>query len=100
MATGPRELALELLLEASPVQQPRQLIVVGEELQPLFIALAVGDVAPDDRGEHHATGPIPDRRDRQRHGDPAAVVADPLGFQMMEGLAIEHPAGEVLLLAP
>ena len=52
VAAGPRELALELLVEAAPVDQAGQLIVVGEVAQALLVAHSLGDVARDHRDRH------------------------------------------------
>ena len=50
VALGAGELAGQLLLEAAPVEQPGQGVVVGEVLELALEALALGDVL--DLGEH------------------------------------------------
>ena len=53
------------------IQQPRELLQ-GQRGPPAF-----GDVAGDPRGPDEPARPVPDRRDRQREVDPAAVLGDP-----------------------
>ena len=73
--------------------------MLGEVAQPILVALLLGDVASDRRDRHDLVAGVPHRRDRQRDRDRRAVLADPLGLELLDGLAREHSPQDLGLLA-
>ena len=44
VAADERRLGLELMAEAVAIEQPGQMVVIGEVLEPVLVSLAIGDV--------------------------------------------------------
>jgi len=98
VAAGQRHVPLELLLEAAPVEQAGEGVVIGEEGEPLLGALALGDVEPQ-APEQVASLGVALGGDDVAHPDAAPVRAQHAvvqGGHAAEGRqapqALAHPA--------
>src|SRR5579862_5169858 len=71
--------------------------LAGEQIDLLFAALLLGDVARDLRSADDAAGIVDDRRHSQRNCDHAAVLAPAYSLEVLDALAAADTAQDARL---